>query len=841
MESIAVTKPDMGVLQGKHLILSPFGALAQAFSDELLARNGFEEGQWPFVSLEFLREEEPGSLRTPVSPSMKVELNLILQALRKTESRTRQERTIERIVERIIRIREQGQAKRSAPPGSSAKPGQPDRPRPAAAGGQNADLKIPVQTRTVNRMSAHHQSFYNTVNQHIHFTANLRQALSVNQTGRPIRSDAGMSGMRSATFTRRIYGNREYGRTVFAPPGQGTRQTGDMPPEGLIRPVTASASAAPAKGGLTSMPDREVTRIAHQITSDLTAITHAADPATRPARITALRTDAGSSHAAPSSESRVEAQRAAAENRAGIPQTIQGDPGAARQTPLEHPSDEKDTGSVINVWNMFQSTRWLQALRRRRQHGYGTARGMTAEGGKERPQDTAQDIRRQTAARRENAGLPPESSARMPPELTYLPPREEPGGEADRAGQDTRKSRSDTAREGPGNIRRAGGADRSSAREAARASRTEGQRTPDGSGTGAQHTPAGRRPAERKRTTESGTRTGRAAAESDSGGRGAAVRSQPARADGHDQTQNGRTARQEKTDPKPGSGARVRLLTSTVRDIRTAGAERAAFEDGAERTQRFGYADGRTPGSFMRDDETPGPLLTFAENARRADGQPGRRHKGGAYAPGLAPAGLTAAAALRDIRLVRAERKAETAPGGQLDAAPARPPGSGPPGQADRIPGYGFADGLHGFPDAPAGMPELAFAQQGKNADADPGARGHGYEVHQGRDNTGALPDWARRFLYDGGAQDWTETAERMRSARSIAALPTQTRQEEISWTAPDYRPPMPIAFKERSEPRQVQQPVSARISDAEIRRTADKVYRIIEDRIRRERRRLGL
>ena len=38
MKSIAVTKPDMGVLSRERLPLSPFGALAQSFAEELMAR-----------------------------------------------------------------------------------------------------------------------------------------------------------------------------------------------------------------------------------------------------------------------------------------------------------------------------------------------------------------------------------------------------------------------------------------------------------------------------------------------------------------------------------------------------------------------------------------------------------------------------------------------------------------------------------------------------------------------------------------------------------------------------------------------------------------------------------
>lgn len=108
MKSIAVTKPDMGVLSRKQLPLSPFGALAQAFAEELLARAEWEEGVWPFVPLELLEEKE---LPLPSVPSpgvtLQVDLRLVLEALRRENTGTESRRAAERLVERVIRIREQ--------------------------------------------------------------------------------------------------------------------------------------------------------------------------------------------------------------------------------------------------------------------------------------------------------------------------------------------------------------------------------------------------------------------------------------------------------------------------------------------------------------------------------------------------------------------------------------------------------------------------------------------------------------------------------------------------------------------------------------------------------------
>ena len=56
MDSIAVTKPDMGVLSRERLPLSPFGVLAQAFAEEV-ARLSVRHFQMPSP------ERDPEKLR----------------------------------------------------------------------------------------------------------------------------------------------------------------------------------------------------------------------------------------------------------------------------------------------------------------------------------------------------------------------------------------------------------------------------------------------------------------------------------------------------------------------------------------------------------------------------------------------------------------------------------------------------------------------------------------------------------------------------------------------------------------------------------------------------------
>ncbi|MCD7829705.1 MAG: hypothetical protein LUG58_04630, partial [Clostridiales bacterium] len=109
-----------------------------------------------------------------------------------------------------------------------------------------------------------------------------------------------------------------------------------------------------------------------------------------------------------------------------------------------------------------------------------------------------------------------------------------------------------------------------------------------------------------------------------------------------------------------------------------------------------------------------------------------------------------------------------------------------------------------------------------------------------------SLPGWAQDFLKEGrpGAET-SGSGTQMGVARNIAALPTGTaQQEQVTWTAPQAnqanRRPAEITYKQKEEP-QDKTAQTGRMSDSELRRTADKVYQMIEERIRRERRRLGL
>jgi len=98
----------------------------------------------------------------------------------------------------------------------------------------------------------------------------------------------------------------------------------------------------------------------------------------------------------------------------------------------------------------------------------------------------------------------------------------------------------------------------------------------------------------------------------------------------------------------------------------------------------------------------------------------------------------------------------------------------------------------------------------------------------------GTLPDWAKRFLQQ---PNQGKTGQSMQSRSQQTTAPNQ----RMEWTAPQVLPEAAqLVFPKREEKTGPQQPQQWRLSDRELRRAADQVYRIIEDRLRREFRRSG-
>ena len=105
-----------------------------------------------------------------------------------------------------------------------------------------------------------------------------------------------------------------------------------------------------------------------------------------------------------------------------------------------------------------------------------------------------------------------------------------------------------------------------------------------------------------------------------------------------------------------------------------------------------------------------------------------------------------------------------------------------------------------------------------------------------------SLPTWAKELLEQAGVTDTVQqTAAFTGQQNSASGL------RQISWTAPGAQAPQrdrpmsepaQITFKERGQTEEGA--YRPQISEAELQRTADKVYRMIEERLRRELRRNG-
>jgi|GEM_PF-2356287 len=142
-----------------------------------------------------------------------------------------------------------------------------------------------------------------------------------------------------------------------------------------------------------------------------------------------------------------------------------------------------------------------------------------------------------------------------------------------------------------------------------------------------------------------------------------------------------------------------------------------------------------------------------------------------------------------------------------------------------------------------AGLPPVALAlgpsaqsfSQGSPAKAESSA---GF---MDSDYVKSLPAWAQRFLKSGAAEGVQGGATAIAAAKDISVLPKPKEEtEKIDWTAP-ARMQRPAEMNLRKKEEQKEHPAPAQLSEAELRRAADRIYRMIEDRIRRERRRLGL
>ena len=247
MDSIAVTKPNMAVLSQKRLFISPFGALAQAFAQELLAQAEQRQGAYPYVPLELLREGEEEAHPQWPAPVLQVDLHLILQALREQKGTAEQIKSTQRIVERIIEREKQVKQ------------------RPARADHSSSERHEPP-----------HQAFYQIVNQNIHLTM-TRQVESGGEKGAASLHTAvpGQLGWQAAAFSRQLQTLAQQERPLWMRQAKQSPRPGFLPlerqrerylPTEVMTHLGAGVGRAEMEeSGERSRLNRKLTRAAEQV------------------------------------------------------------------------------------------------------------------------------------------------------------------------------------------------------------------------------------------------------------------------------------------------------------------------------------------------------------------------------------------------------------------------------------------------------------------------------------------------------------------------------------------------------------------------------------------------
>ena len=881
MRSIAVTKPDMGVLPRERVLLSPFGMLAQAFAQDVLARAEQREGLWPFLPLELL--EEGGESAPPAAPApvnLQVDLRLALEALRREGGETQQERAAQRIVERVIQMHSLHTA-----PGT----GQDGKKTGGREGGSTP--------------GAVRQAFYQSLIQHISITPILLPPASLSRGGYALASGARpwrrvlpwlQTAEKEGQTAPRVRGARR--EPADLPPVQsaaarpsvpGLFQAGGasaLPPEELaLQEIRGDQGAGSRMAPLLTQTGLE--RLAERALSSLSpALPHVRPlsgepgrPDSRsevrdPGRLSGYEAGARRGGAALPTEPSVPGREAALRPQRG--RAGQGEPGQEHPAPqgseqFAPGAREAGSGAAPGAGTMSTAAREIRVSR-----GPLPGRGGEKDPHRRPPEGLGQGAEGPyptSESRGEWAQVAyPAPESRRPgaellssPELALRQETEEPGVPGTRSGEAARPAETSV----PG-------------REAA----LRPQR-----GRAGQREPGQERPAPQ------GSEQFAPGAREAGGGAalGAGAMSIAAREIRVSQ------------GPLPGRGGEPGEGKKPFRrppEGRGQGAEGAypALESRGEWAQAAHlFPESRRPGAELlpppelalcKEMEEPGvPRIRSGESARPAEqsvpgreaalrpqgGRAGQREPGQEhpapqgseqFTPGAREAGggaerggalsafrpLTTSA--REIRMKGArapegthaltarQEPAWSAPFGEIALVqPARQEPPVPPA-AFPMPGAERSATLPAEALRASEGPEPLALDYGPAAGAagggEPGRGGGPVQPRPGEsDYLRSLPDWAQRFLRSGPAE--TPAGRSMGVARDIASLPRQG--DTVAWTAPDYRPPQAATVhreKGGGEGPQTRQEV--RVSDAEIQRTADKVYRMIEERLRRERRRLG-
>ena len=139
-------------------------------------------------------------------------------------------------------------------------------------------------------------------------------------------------------------------------------------------------------------------------------------------------------------------------------------------------------------------------------------------------------------------------------------------------------------------------------------------------------------------------------------------------------------------------------------------------------------------------------------------------------------------------------------------------------------------------------LSELVYAPTARTGDYGDGETPARPTRKAQEDKNESLPVWAKELLEQAGVTDTAQQAAAFRGK-----LDGANGSRQISWNAPqvaapsrgrEISQPAELSFKEGSQREEIaSQP---RITEAELQKTADRVYRILEERLRRELRRSG-
>ena len=791
MDSIAVTKPNMAVLSQKRLLLSPFGALAQAFAQELLAQAEQRQGAYPYVPLELLREGEEEAHPQWPAPVLQVDLHLILQALREQKGTAEQIKSTQRIVERIIEREKQVKQ------------------RPARADHSSSERHEPP-----------HQAFYQIVNQNIHLTM-TRQVESGGEKGAASLHTAvpGQLGWQAAAFSRQLQTLAQQERPLWMRQAKQSPRPGFLPlerqrerylPTEVMTHLGAGVGRAEMEeSGERSRLNRKLTRAAEQVLDQVLTRTE------EPGRAVRQRYDQRQAPEAvrfPADGARNSHQR---EGAAPAPSGVSSDirPSVDQGGYQEVPSGKKGRPSTP------------RPTEGRGEMGAQPHTSTVAGRGTKRKdiQTMAREIRTGPVASIETESQPGEElrpvqgvaqGAGAPPQLTYLAPEEASAPEGKSRPpipQAQRQEREPQSKEGrfP-----AAGEEQASKRKEIQTTAREIRTGPAASLLADTQPEAGTRPTQGVPqgvgVPSQLTYLAPEGAVSPEGESHPPV-SQAQRQEREPQSKESRfpAAGEEKAP-------RQKEIQTTAREIRTGPAVSMAAD-----TQPEG---GTRPTQGMPQGVGIPSQLTYLAPVGEKEFQGGLSHTHlsaqlgrAAYSGGIWAGwthGQTAQVRglhLGKVGLSNGQGSQKDTEQGEKRESRATAQRSGP------------------------GPVELTYSQAQKDALPSQSEAGRPQPAMES-EYVRSLPDWAQKFLRESSGQSLAE--REMVVAQKIASLPPQ--EEQVQWTAPNYRPPATIAYREKAEKTLPRSQPEPGISDAELQRTADRVYRMIEDRIRRERRRLG-